>query len=65
MPALLVCPCFINFPTFCERPSRQTVFIPPTLLSQHPLHCTEAPAVLMGLVTGRFLLVDQAVLTMC
>lgn len=45
MPALLVCPCFINFPTFCERPRHQTVFIPPTLLSQHPLHCTEAHCV--------------------
>lgn len=45
MPALLVCPCFINLPTFCERPSRQTVFIPPTLLGQHPLYRTEARCV--------------------
>lgn len=32
MPATLVCPCFINFPTFCERPSHQ----PDCFYSSHP-----------------------------
>lgn len=41
--SLLTRGCSINFPTFCKRPSRQTVWIPPTLLSQHPLHRPRGP----------------------
>lgn len=41
--SLLTRGCSINFPTFCKRPSRQTVWIPPTLLSQHPFVSQRGP----------------------